>query len=344
MAGSIFDNGNGTVSIIGPIPLATNAAQETSGNLDKIAAADGTPADAAYAGSGSSTVIAALKGLYAKLAGTLTISGGVSVSNFPATQPVSGSVTANAGTNLNTSLLALEAGHLATIDTSTAAVNTATGAQADAAWSGTGSSSIISALKAIYAKVAGTLTVTANAGTNLNTSLLALEGGGNLATLAGGVSSSVYQANIKNVNGNTVNTGTGASGSGTARVTTSTDSSLGLTTSGTGATPYLANAIKTAVTISSAAGKFFGEALLNIDSVPTFLQVFDTTSAVTLGTTVPNASFPFPANSTAANGVAARFGFDVGMNITNGIKAAATTTLNGSTTSTNGLSGTIFYK
>lgn len=35
--------------------------------------------------------------------------GSVSVSNFPATQPISGTVTANAGTNLNTSALALDA-------------------------------------------------------------------------------------------------------------------------------------------------------------------------------------------------------------------------------------------
>lgn len=49
-------------------------------------------------------------------------SGTTSVSNFPATQPVSGTVAANAGTNLNTSALALEAGHLATIDTSTAKI------------------------------------------------------------------------------------------------------------------------------------------------------------------------------------------------------------------------------
>lgn len=63
--------------------------------------------------------------------GTQTISGSVSVSNFPATQPISGTVgvnnfpasqtingtvTANSGTNLNTSLLALETGgNLATI-------------------------------------------------------------------------------------------------------------------------------------------------------------------------------------------------------------------------------------
>ncbi len=39
-------------------------------------------------------------------------------------------------------------------------------------------------------------TVTANAGTNLNTSALALESGGNLATLAGGVSAGKYQVTV----------------------------------------------------------------------------------------------------------------------------------------------------
>jgi hypothetical protein len=43
--------------------------------------------------------------------------------------------------------------------------------------------------------------VTANAGTNLNTSTLALESGGNLATLAGGVTSSKYQTNVAQFNG-----------------------------------------------------------------------------------------------------------------------------------------------
>jgi len=46
----------------------------------------------------------------------------VSGTFWQATQPISGTVTANAGTNLNTSALALEAGHLATIDTSTAKI------------------------------------------------------------------------------------------------------------------------------------------------------------------------------------------------------------------------------
>ena len=52
--------------------LAANAAQETGGHLATLDAVQGTVADVAYAGSGGSTIIAALKGLYTKLAGTLT--------------------------------------------------------------------------------------------------------------------------------------------------------------------------------------------------------------------------------------------------------------------------------
>lgn len=66
-------------------------------------------------------------------------------------------------------------------------------------------------------------TVTANAGTNLNTSLLALESGGNLATLAGGVSASVYQSNVKQINGITPLMGNGITGTGSLRVTIASD-------------------------------------------------------------------------------------------------------------------------
>lgn len=43
--------------------------------------------------------------------------------------------------------------------------------------------------------------VTANAGTNLNTSALALETGGNLAILAGAISSNLYQVNLSSLGG-----------------------------------------------------------------------------------------------------------------------------------------------
>lgn len=48
-------------------------ALESGGNLAAIAGAAGTPADAAYSGSGAATMVMALKGLYAKLAGSLAV-------------------------------------------------------------------------------------------------------------------------------------------------------------------------------------------------------------------------------------------------------------------------------
>jgi hypothetical protein len=134
--------------------------------------------------------------------GSLTVDG----TFWQATQPVSGTVTANAGTNLNTSLLATEAELEATtaatlaVGTAVAAVETAIedlGADADAADIVylAKLDDIIAATEATQAAVqtidnaiAGSEmqvdivsgSVTANAGTNLNTSALALEAGGNL--------------------------------------------------------------------------------------------------------------------------------------------------------------------
>ncbi|HTV32756.1 MAG TPA: hypothetical protein VME69_06595 [Methylocella sp.] len=83
------------------LPLPTGAAQEAGGNLAAVATVAGTPADTAWAGSGNSSIIAALKAIYAEVAGTLTasISGSVAVTGtfWQTTQPVSGTVTANAG-------------------------------------------------------------------------------------------------------------------------------------------------------------------------------------------------------------------------------------------------------
>lgn len=112
---------------------------------------------------------------------SVTISGPITVSNEVEIKndignpiPVSGTVTVNAGTNLNTSLLALEAGgNLAGINAKTPALGQALAA-----------SSVPVVLTASQISTLTPLsTVTVNAGTNLNTSLLALESGGHLASL-----------------------------------------------------------------------------------------------------------------------------------------------------------------
>lgn len=109
-----------------------------------------------------------------------------------------------------------------------------------------------------------------------------------------------------------------------------------------GWTPYFANAITTTVAPTSAAGKFGGYMLINLNSTPAYLQVFDTTGAVTLGSTAPTFVIPIPANATAANGLAANVELANGIKITNGIKCAATTTSTGASTVSTGLSGTLW--
>ena len=68
--------------------------------------------------------------------------------------------------------------------------------------------------------------ITANAGTNLNTSALALESGGNLATLAGAVTSAKVQSNVAQINGVAPAMGSGLTGTGVQRVTLATDVAL----------------------------------------------------------------------------------------------------------------------
>lgn len=111
-----------------------------------------------------------------------------------------------------------------------------------------------------------------------------------------------------------------------------------------GYTPYFVDAVTTAATVSGSAGKLSGFSVMNTNTTTAWMQVFDTTGAVTLGTTVPTASFPIPANSTAANGAGSNFVSTVGMAIANGIKVAFTTTPKGATTVSTGVSGTILYK
>lgn len=125
------------VTIATDDPLLSTLALESGGHLATIDAVQGAVADAAWT-SGSGTVIALLKAMAAKIIATVA---------------VTGTVTANAGTNLNTSTLALEAGgHLAAVD----AVQ---GAVADAAWT-SGSGTVVALLKAIAAKIIATVAVT----------------------------------------------------------------------------------------------------------------------------------------------------------------------------------------
>lgn len=119
---------------------------------------------------------------------------------------------------------------------------------------------------------------------------------------------------------------------------------VGLGTTGTGYS--VANFVAlsgTASAISNSSGKFGGYGFINLNSIPVYLQIFDSSSAVTVGTTAPKLSIPLPSNSTPANGVMGHVAFPVGIAITSGIRLAATTTPNGSGAPATGLIGYVLY-
>ncbi|MCU1270379.1 MAG: hypothetical protein JWN74_1673 [Acidobacteriaceae bacterium] len=117
----IVDTAPTTAVTASSLPLPSNAAQETGGNLATLAGAVsgakvavksadgdqatiGAKADAKSAATDTTaiTLMQVMKELSFLLQNTLTVTGA------GGTFPVTGTVTANAGSNLNTSLLALD--------------------------------------------------------------------------------------------------------------------------------------------------------------------------------------------------------------------------------------------
>lgn len=104
----------------------------------------------------------------------------------------------------------------------------------------------------------------------------------------------------------------------------------------------VASAVASAVTISAAAGKFGGYMVQNNNTTQAFVQVFDTTAAVTLGFTNPTMVFPLP-GATIGTGISANLELANGANIANGIKIGVTSALGVASVVATGVSGTIWY-
>lgn len=100
----------------------------------------------------------------------------------------------------------------------------------------------------------------------------------------------------------------------------------------------LFNQKATVATISGASGAFGGYMIANENDAFIYLQVFDTTSAVTVGTTTPDKVFGIPPTASA------NVEFTNGIRISDGIKIACTTTATGSTPPSTGLDMTILYE
>lgn len=309
--------------------------------------AQGTTTDAAVVSDTSGTVIGFLRGL---------------VKLFAARTPVLGSTT-----SAGSSPVVVASDQVAVATKVADGVNVALGATTDAAASTTGS--VIAQLRRVANLLAATLTVSGSV-------KLLDTGGTNIGAID---SSGALSGNLTKVGSTAIDTNSGSKSAGTQRVVLATDQPaltnalkvdpsavtspvsiatapalvagtaeigrVGLSKTGTGFTPYALAALKATVTVNTAAGKFAGGMVMNLNSAPAYIQVFDVASgtAVTLGTTVPTFSIPIPCNSTAANGVGAVMPFEVAIAIANGIKVAATTTPTGSTQVTTGLEGFLLY-
>jgi len=171
----------------------------------------------------------------------------------------------------------------------------------------------------------GTWTVTANAGTNLNTSALALETGGNLATIAGtiaggkvkvdpsGVTSPVSLAsqplptNAAQETGGNLATLAGAVSAAKVQITVATALPAGMNTiGGTYAvptssssfaiTPGSSAALEASHVLKASAGNLYSVYVVT-GATAGFLMTFNATSAPADGAVTPVECIPVPANS-----------------------------------------------
>lgn len=289
--GTASTDGNGFTSAPGVVELAD------SGGVNKAFISSG----GALKVDGSAT--------------TQPVSGTVSISNLPGTQPVSAAS------------LPLPTG-AATV-AKQPALGTA-GAPASDVLSVQGIASM-TAFKvdgsAVTQPVSGT--VTANAGTNLNTSTLALEAGGNLAsanthlanidadsasiatntgTLAGAISGGKMQAAVASAlpaGSNTIgNVEAIQSGTWTVQPGNTPNTSAWLVQDVAGATGgattyHLVSASGTnATNVKSSAGLLYGFSVSNTNAAARYLHLYNVSGAPTVGTTVPTSTIQIPGNAT----------------------------------------------
>lgn len=188
--------------------------------------------------------------------------------------------------------------------------------------------------------VSGTVTVsgsvTANAGTNLNTSALALESGGNLATIAGVVTSN--RAAVNPISGQAgVQGNTGAVSATTQRVTLATDVALpaGTNTIGNvalvpatsgGLTMFSALSVGTsgdATNVKASAGQLYGWYISNTNAAPAYVKFYNSASAPTAGSGTPVLRIAVPGSS---SGTATNINYSAGIAFSAGIGFTIVTT------------------
>ena len=193
------------------------------------------------------------------------------------------------------------------------------GTAADAAFAGTGSATVVAALKGIYAVASSPIP----AGSNVIGGMTVADG----ASVALGAKADTAYA-----------------GSGAASVVaelkgiyTAASSPLPLGTTG-GWTPFLANGLTTTLkTVKNAIGQLGGVQCYNPNSVQAYVQFFNSATP-TLGTTAPTLSVPIGPTSTGGMAIAM-----VGIQFSTVITMVATSTATGSVAPTTALDCNVWY-
>lgn len=275
VGGADVGPGNPVPVTAASLPLPTGAAVETGGNLAALATGTGAPADAAYAGSGSSSVVAALKGLYALLTQTLSVNqAGVSTTGAISALNESQAMALNGATGFAVALSGTFTATLrfeGTIDGSTwftladlvpvggapsaSAVSTATGA---GQWKGNGSG-----LQGVRV-----FSTSYTSGT-VNVTLRAMQAAGHVSAMVTGASSMPISGSLT-----TVSTVTSVTNAGTPTVP---------------ATPYFLNSAASTngaliITGTSGLQAFFAS---NSGASDAWVRLFNKATAPVVGTDIP---------------------------------------------------------
>lgn len=227
----------------------------------------------------------------------------VKVDGSGVTQPVSGTVTANAGTGtmaVSAASLPLPSG------AATSAKQPALGT------AGTASTDVIS--------VQGIASMTA----------LKVDGSGVTQPVSwSGQTVSITansSVNVAQMNGVATTMGNGTSGTGVQRVTIASDSTGILqtvpgTTGGCLIQRVLSAATTNATSVKASAGQVYGMYAHNINASPRFLKLYNKASSPTVGTDTPVMTLPIPGN---ANGAGFVLPLDNGVTFSTGIALAIT--------------------
>lgn len=220
---------------------------------------------------------------------SLTTAGGLRVDGSGSTQPISGTVTANQGTSpwvtsaSQSGTWTVQPGNTANttpwLMTINQGGNSAT-VTASNALKVDGSAVTQPVSGTVAATQSGTWTVTANAGTNLNTSLLALESGGNLASIKTNTDN-LNLAQASTTSGQKGNLVLGAATTASPSYTTGQSNPFSLTTAGALRTDSSATTQPISGTVTASEDKNYGT--VGATTLRTAAQIGNATGAAAFG-------------------------------------------------------------